>query len=608
MTPQAEETGGVTRIFDRHALEVIVALGVVATALTPVYSVAETGMIVLLVSAVLLVAFRRPTTEPMARDALVAFVAGGVAVAILTLAIVRSVDPRLSFIGDAGEHNGVALWLGMFALALVAAQRARRGDLGRLARAIAVAGAIFGIAALLDYADIVGRFRYSAEPAGLLESSTSLGQLLVLGVFCAGAWALGARSAGQRMAATGAGAIIVLAMLVSHSRAAWIGVAVGAIVTLAIVVNGRKWSFVSASWAVALVLVSLGLLAASWFVLTSADTATLRQLADASNQRTTVWLSAFSSAAQHPVLGSGPEQFSAWVTWAPTQAGVETIGTFDPHNVMISWLHAAGIVGLFAAMLAAGLMLRCLLNTLQASRFSAAVAALTAAVLGWAATLMFGWVGTTVAPLLALLVGTLAVAGRDQASGEQGRGIPASAATVGAVALVLAVAVFGGPRLVAEYRWGTAMSRGLTGEIDATVQLAEDMGDPSAIALITSRVLAEARTDPSMAEALVAIADEMSPALQRHSKWHVSAAYAGFDLEAARESLLGEDSWDATEGYLVAGREADPSSGMWDYVGGVWADSLSRQADAASYAEAALRFPLGEDARLKMEALSIGGE
>ena len=177
-------------------------------------------------------------------------------------------------------------------------------------------------------------FKSADQQAGLLE--VPLGYANALGVLCGiglvvGA-ALGIRSRNMPLAllAAASAAVLVTALALTHSRGAWLAVAAGTLIVVALGAGGRRWAVRAG---LLIVLLMCGLFAITAF----GAPGFLAPRGD-------YWHAAWEAATRHPLGGTGAGTFD--LTWAaygdPTRWG----GAVDAHNLYLETLSELGLVGL----------------------------------------------------------------------------------------------------------------------------------------------------------------------------------------------------------------------------------------------------------------------
>jgi hypothetical protein len=175
----------------------------------------------------------------------------------------------------------------------------------------------------------------------------------------------------------------------------------------------------------------------------------------------------------------------------------------------------------------------------------------------------------------------------------------AAVAAVAAIGLVVAWA----PGLVDEWAWAQESSSGSVDAV-AIAELAEASGDPSVAAAAVGMLVQEAEQNPDLASSNVELAQGLEPILESAAPWHVDAAYAGMALHVTMLGALEQGSWDDVDAYIQAGKLADPTSGLWDYVAAAQAERLGETERASEYAAQALEYPLPEAVRFYLEELA----
>ncbi len=515
----------------------------------------------------------------------------GAALALALLLSVRAVfarSPAVSVWGTLEQHNGAILWLTATALAAATAHLAEKKALRLTLSLVALAGAVYAASAFIEALTVGQRDWGSA--AGPFENSSSLGQFLAVAFGCSIAWALGERTVGRRVAAWVCAGAAGGGILLASSRAGLLGVIAGAAVAVALYA-GRRSS--AARRAVALG-APVGALAITWAAVSAANGAfgpsAVRVVGGLGTDRDAIWRSAWLAARQAPLIGRGPEQFSAWISWSLQRGSVLFTGTYDPHNWVLGAVIAVGFVGLAAlvAVLVTGLY--ALADSIAVTRGALPLVAATGGLVALPASALVTWFTPSAVFAAAVVFGCIVGATAPPEARRTGH-IARLAAAIGAL-LIVGLLVWAWPAVKAEWRFvaGGAEESLSTSEL---ARLWETWPDPAYAALAAGkgagaggRGVAEAR----------ALADDV--AAQR--TWHVDAALASlFAYQAS--SAMGDDTWNAYRKTIDQGRLADPASGMWDTLGALEAERLGRDAEARAYARGALTHVLGEEARAEME-------
>jgi hypothetical protein len=597
----------IMRILDREAIAVVLGVALLALLVTPRNASPLTSLGLLIAAPAAIALLRvRPVSSPDSRTWRTLGILAA-SVFVLCVGCVFAADPRVSYFGMVGQHSGGLMWLGLVLLAAVLVVFARPGDPGRVARAVALVGATLSVAAMIDAAGLMTSARFSTAAAGLLENSTSLAQVLVVALGCAVAWALCARGR-ARPIAWGCVAIVVSGPVMTSSRAAWVGIVLASTLAWAATVAARRLNV--APWALASLfsgLVILGLIVA-WIVAGQSGDGATNWLVAVANQRSTIWTSAFAQARSHLAIGVGPEQFSAWATWS-SRPGIDLTktATYDPHNLALGWLLGAGIPGLAALIAAAFAGTRALYAVLDMRGHHRGLVAMAAGVGGLGVALMFAWTAPLAGLLAAIVTGTLLGAGVRQADVTASLSRYAVAAV--AVATVAMIALSGPTSLrasAAEYAWARVAGQGVP---DATIEAAAvETGDPTLAVLAVMQRLqsAQAAGEEATARSVLEDTASLESVLERAAPWNVDAAFELQDLAATRWGLLGAKEWPRVQTALKAGKAADPTSGLWDYVGAVRASAMGEPAAALQHAKAALGYPQTEPVRAWLQGVSGG--
>lgn len=220
---------------------------------------------------------------------------------------VAGVDPLYAWIGTPERHWGVLAWV-LCLVAFVAGQALQGNEQARVAEAATVA---VGLVGLWSLAELLGWEPFALtgvtdRPGGPFGSSAYLGAATALLAPAAVGLALHARrSPLTRVVATACAALGAIALVASGARAAWVGVAIVVVVTLALRRRDLSRRVVAALGA-ALV---LGVLIA---VVTGVGARVPDLVTDergGMRGRLDEWRVAARVVAEHPVVGVGPEGY-----------------------------------------------------------------------------------------------------------------------------------------------------------------------------------------------------------------------------------------------------------------------------------------------------------
>jgi O-antigen ligase len=589
-------------VLRREPVAVGLAVVLLALVLLPRNGAALTGLIAACGLAVWLVIARGADADVDLRRSIPGIAALAGPPAIIVLCAVLAVNPAVALSGTVMQRTGAALWVAVSALALAAGFTARPGDTGRSVRSIAVFSAALGVSVLLEAVGVFRVQRAPGPPAGFMENALSAGQLMAVGVLCAVGWAAGSKTLGERLCAGVAAVVSLAGLAFADSAGAWVGLGAGvsaAVVVWLLAHSGRlKPVVVAAGLAAGLIVVT----GALW--LTFGDTATgplEQRLSGVANARFETWESAIASVRSAPLMGHGPDQFSAFIAWESDPGSTfEPVGTSDPHNLLLYLLTSSGAVGLAAALGAIFVISHRVLRPLE-RRPSWALAAVAGALAAWLAASMLVWVGPLALALVALLLGPFMLERRGAAAGE-GDPVrvlrPAAAVAMVAAGTALAIASTGASH---EYRWTRALD---TGEpvSPMAIQAARATQDPTYVLRAALDVLFAAQDDPSGATRALEELAPVEPLVERDSAWQVDLALVRYQLAAVRIASQGAVSWDEAARALQAGKRADPRSGLWDYNGAVQAEALGFRSEALEYAKAALGHELPANVRAYLMA------
>lgn len=590
----------VSESLSREVVAVALGFTLLAVAVAPRNSAALTALLCGGLWPALIIGVRFRWLRRPSRAVLLMLAASAAAVGVLTARSVFAAGSRVSLWGAVGQHSGALTWVVALLVLVASCCAFRPGDLGRSARSLAIAGAVLAVAALVQRTGLFTAVRFSTEPSGIMENSGSLGQMLSVTFFAAMAWALGSRQMAQRLVAWTCVAMVVAGLGVTHSIGAWVGVGVGGAVGVAMFMLARRSSLsarIAAGVLVTFMIISISGLV--WMLSNGISPGLETRLAAASNDRFTIWTSAIDQVAQAPVVGSGAEQFSAWVNWGlDSQSGLNKTATYDPHNLALNWLLSAGVLGAVLALCAAG-VIATLLFTVLADRPVTPVAALVAAPIAWMVAVMFVWTSPLALFAVALVVGQVgsnADAGPEWGSLDRSDLVGACAVVGVGIAVVLVMFLWGAS---AEYRWAMSVDRGVA-DSTSLVRLATQTGDPSLAVAAFEAVLRAPTRDQQSAERQFAA---LMPVLDRASTWHVDSAFARFDFAVRAVVPKNEASWDRAAAGLAAGRLADPGSGLWDSVGAIQASGLGFNEQAKDYARSASAHALTPDVAAALESI-----
>lgn len=573
------------------------ALTALVLVFLPKYAAALTAMLFVAVGAALFAALGEPRDEPIRHGwpVLAAMVAPAV---VLTISALFADSPALSLVGSVGQHAGAATWIAVAALGVAVLATSRPGDLGRISRAAGVFGAVLALAQLAESAGLYVISRGGAPAAGLFENSLSTGQVLIVCLFCAVAWCEAAPSQVQRAVAGACVLLIVAAVWNVGSVGTWVGLAAG--VTVAGVlyalararkVRANRLGLVPVVLAVLLVLV-MGVVLG-----TSQPGALEKRLAAVSSDRLPVWHAARVDVLRSPLLGVGPEQFTAFTKWEPkADGGVNYASTYDPHNLLVYMLVSGGLLGFAALMFSSGVLGRAVLKPLETTP-SIGRSLLVGGVAAWVVTVMFVWINPLAMALAVCLVAMLV----EPEKGSGGAGIPARMAAIASAvaALVVIVGAFAAGAAF-ELRAGSQFDADGSMSTDLAYEALESSPDPQYAYVLGFMALREATNQQSFVRSDPRFAD-VEIALERDSEWHAALALMRFKLELLKLAEQPDKGWTLAESALDAGKQADPYTGFWDYYASQGAAAYGFSEEAERHAREALKHPLPDSAKTVLE-------
>lgn len=374
---------------------------------------------------------------------------------IACLSVITAVEPRQALLGSYPDYRGL---VGILAYLVIGAGALSLGLTGRgttaVIRAVSLAGAVIGLAALSQRFGSAGQL----ETWEMLRVYSTLGNASNLGVFAAVSLPLlirGALDPGERgwriLHGLSAG-LLLLALLWSSSRGAWVGGLAGAVVGLSVFglrSTSRDWSRRGLAATVAAVVVVGGI-----GVALNPSFVERVSTVGASANKTVSWrLSTWRSSAQmvldRPFLGWGPNAFR--FSYPEYQEAGQVDGgrgyqvVEAAHNLVVDTAVSFGVPGVFAlALLGYAVARSGLRRASRADGGAGEPAAVLAALSGGAIALSFHYVTMDTGPLVAACIGLVAaweVEGNlPTAQGEPPvfRAIPALGALLFGAALVAA--------------------------------------------------------------------------------------------------------------------------------------------------------------------------
>jgi putative inorganic carbon (HCO3(-)) transporter len=287
--------------------------------------------------------------------------------AVEIVATALSISPRVSLVGETRQREGL-----LTSTALAGLYFAARDAFARPGRMRAALGLVLALASLVGLYAIVQaaghdpfQWRREAFYAGVyVRPFATLGHPNLLGVLTAAAAPIAlALAVARRRGAWpwllgGAATLLLMATVLTFSRAAWLGVAVGLAVaaSLALREQGRARiaprALVAAVAAVMVVVVTMAL--AGWGGLLARRFAELFTGGGGSgSSRLEIWRTALAAWRARPLFGQGPDlfemvfpRFQTPAYWRYEWSGLP----FHAHSIYLHTLATRGVLGLLAGL------------------------------------------------------------------------------------------------------------------------------------------------------------------------------------------------------------------------------------------------------------------
>jgi len=407
---------------------------------------------------------------------------GAIALSMVVAGIAawRSAEPALAWYGSNWRRMGALTeWATLLAAAWIAQYAVSSGQRLRwLIRAISCAGllaSLYGIAQYFGWDPILPRDAYGVgegiyrivRPPGTLGHSDYFAAFLVWPVFAASALSVTEQARGWKLLAGFSAVAGAIAIVLSGSRGALLALICGAIVR--VMLKRPSVRLVAAT--------SLAVIASFAVFYISPAGERLRARVHwigedaAGGARLLLWRDSVSMAARKPLIGYGPEAFSAEFPKFESVALARAYPDFyheSPHNLPLDVLTSEGVFGLLALGVA---LLAAIAGGVQArNRNRLAVLAFLP---GLAATLVAHQFAVLIAPtafFLYLGAGILAGAGAEEPKVLPVPRLWRAAALVGGVAAAVALTI-GAYRLVSQdYLLAKVQRRMDAGDLTGAVQ------------------------------------------------------------------------------------------------------------------------------------------
>lgn len=345
--------------------------------------------------------FVRVAAPPASRACRVTDLALIAYVGLTALATIGSIDPGLSLVGREEQYQGLLttlLFVAFFYLARISVTDLRR--LSLLMIATTVGGAIVAAYAVLQqlHLDPIWSDLYNGRVFSTLGQAEWLGAYLVL-CFGLGAALLWQLRGYRRSLAAAALGLILIALLLTLSRGAYLALGVAAAVFVTFLTPRAR-----PSRSLLLAVPAVGIVAASVLAIppvrSEAETVISRAASTADlgegsiEGRLDMWRVGAAIAIDHPILGTGPETYTLlfpqyrdsllasrrdfWLAYAPE----------SPHNVYLAIGAGSGLPALAAYLALIGAIFVQLLRGLRVAATGAGRIALAAILAGAAGHLV----------------------------------------------------------------------------------------------------------------------------------------------------------------------------------------------------------------------------
>lgn len=295
-------------------------------------------------------------------------IALGVLVALLGVATALSLDPAYSLFGDGDDLNGLAVYvLCALSTVLVVAHCTSGKRVSELTSAVLYSGLAVAVISLAQQFLTIDPFgevpaeQFSSLGWLITQGSSTLGNpdftgsFLVVPAAIALSRALRPKATTAQRVVSGAAAVAIAAALVlTLTRGAWLGLAVGAVVYLALAVRRSRVARSVLTYAAIVAGVGLAVL-----LLFSGPDLVRRvsEIGDAGvSGRTLIWSESVRIIAADPVTGTGPAAFRlGWYGARQPEGlaiGAGAVGT-DAHSYPLQLAAVAGVPALLAALVLA---------------------------------------------------------------------------------------------------------------------------------------------------------------------------------------------------------------------------------------------------------------
>ena len=222
------------------------------------------------------------------------------------------------------------------------------GDLRRVLVTFVLVSAGVAVYALFHTADLrssSGGEVVEGQLTGTFAQPNELGIYCVMMTFVASGVALGATGRRTRYAAVGSVVVLLLALALSFSRGAWLGLAAATVFFLVVLPTARRAAVVFA-----VPLVGLGILVGSFTASGPTEIQIVTDRIGAFSQtspydsRREIWNEALREIKAKPVTGEGPGGFP--VASTRSVSAIASVSAVHAHNLALTWAAEAGLPAL----------------------------------------------------------------------------------------------------------------------------------------------------------------------------------------------------------------------------------------------------------------------
>ncbi len=277
---------------------------------------------------------------------------------VVGIADAFGVDPYRSIFGSLERMDGYVLYLHLAAYFVIAVSLLRTSsDWRRYLTVSNVVAVVVALGALAQSAGLVAMTVDSTRPGSFLGSPTFLASYLLLAITIAGVLYVGGTKRGARFWYLASGLFEAGALYATGTRGALLGLLAGVFVGIAgyALIRGRRVRVA------ALLIALLCCIGAALPFLLSGSSLIARNpilsrydhlsFSDYSSfaARIFVWRAALAGFAARPLFGYGQSNFDfVFDRYAAEEFHTVELWFDKPHNVLLEWLTAAGILGLLA--------------------------------------------------------------------------------------------------------------------------------------------------------------------------------------------------------------------------------------------------------------------